>query len=50
MEQEELRVQLASKEQLIHQFNVHLMEANHSQEKSKAEVGSALLAGTTCLL
>ncbi|CAM5094283.1 unnamed protein product [Natator depressus] len=38
MEQEELRVQLASKEQLIHQLNVHLMEANHSQEKSKAEV------------
>ncbi|XP_074974614.1 polyamine-modulated factor 1-binding protein 1 isoform X12 [Caretta caretta] len=38
MEQEELRVQLASKEQLIHQLNVHLMEANHSKEKSKAEV------------
>ncbi|XP_073164535.1 uncharacterized protein [Lepidochelys kempii] len=38
MEQEELRVQLASKEQLIHQLNVHLMEANHNQEKSKAEV------------
>ncbi|TFK03825.1 fibrinogen C domain-containing protein 1 [Platysternon megacephalum] len=38
MEQEELRVQLASKEQLIHQLNVHLREANHSQEKSKAEV------------
>ncbi|CAM5151701.1 unnamed protein product [Eretmochelys imbricata] len=38
MEQEELRVQLASKEQLIRQLNVHLMEANHSQEKSKAEV------------
>ncbi|KAM9122087.1 uncharacterized protein ACDP82_014052 isoform 1-T1 [Pangshura tecta] len=37
MEQEELRVQLASKEQLIHQLNVHLREANHSQEKSKAE-------------
>ncbi|XP_044843449.1 polyamine-modulated factor 1-binding protein 1 isoform X5 [Mauremys mutica] len=38
MEQEELRVQLASKEQLIHQVNVHLREANHSQEKSKAEI------------
>ncbi|XP_030437516.1 trichohyalin-like isoform X2 [Gopherus evgoodei] len=38
MEQEELRVQLASKEQLIHQLNVHLREANHSQEKSKAEI------------
>nr|XP_032659957.1 M protein, serotype 2.1-like [Chelonoidis abingdonii] len=38
MEQEELRVQLASKEQLIHQLNVHLREANHNQEKSKAEI------------
>ncbi|KAM7147089.1 uncharacterized protein RBU57_014190 [Macrochelys suwanniensis] len=38
MEQEELKVQLASKEQLIHQLNVHLTEANHSQETSKAEV------------
>ncbi|XP_067399538.1 polyamine-modulated factor 1-binding protein 1 [Emydura macquarii macquarii] len=38
IEQEELRVQMASTEQLIHQLNVHLREANHSQEKSKAEV------------
>ncbi|KAM9122089.1 uncharacterized protein ACDP82_014052 isoform 3-T3 [Pangshura tecta] len=44
MEQEELRVQLASKEQLIHQLNVHLREANHSQEKSKAEGSPSTLS------